>query len=54
VAEVVWQAYHSDKLHWYVPPELVEMDKAGTLDPEAMREQLATQSLFGNPDSEAP
>ncbi len=48
VAEVVWQAYHSDKLHWYVPPELVEMDKAGTLDPEAMREQLASSSLFGD------
>ena len=53
VAEVVWQAYHSDKLHWYVPPELVEMDKAGTLDPEAMREQLATTSLFGNQDLDA-
>ena len=22
VAQVVWQAYHSDKLHWYVPPEI--------------------------------
>ena len=24
VAEVVWQAYHGDKLHWYVPAELAD------------------------------
>jgi NAD(P)-dependent dehydrogenase (short-subunit alcohol dehydrogenase family) len=22
VAKVVWEAYNSDKLHWYVPPEI--------------------------------
>lgn len=48
VAQTVWKAYGSDVLHWYVPPELVEMDRAGTMDPEAMREQLAASSLFGN------
>jgi NAD(P)-dependent dehydrogenase (short-subunit alcohol dehydrogenase family) len=48
VAETVWKAYHSDILHWYVPPELVEMDRSGTLAPEAMREQLASSSLFGD------
>ena len=47
VAQTVWKAYGSDVLHWYVPPELVEMDRAGTMDPEAMREQLAANSLFG-------
>lgn len=52
VAEAVWQAYGSDTLHWYVPPELVEMDRAGTMDPEAMREQLASNSLFGNTSAE--
>lgn len=41
VAKVVWEAYHSEKLHWYVPPELVELDKAATLTPEAVREQFA-------------
>ena len=46
VAMVVWQAYHSDKLHWYVPPELVELDKAATLAPEATRDQMAAGSLF--------
>lgn len=40
VAKVVWEAYHSDKLHWYVPPELVELDKAATLTPEAVRDQF--------------
>lgn len=46
VAKVVWEAYHSDKLHWYVPPELVELDKAATLAPEATRDQMAAGSLF--------
>jgi hypothetical protein len=26
VAKVVWEAYHSNKLHWYVPPEIYELD----------------------------
>lgn len=42
VAKTVWEAYGSDKLHWYVPPELVELDKAAGNTPEAVREQLAT------------
>jgi NAD(P)-dependent dehydrogenase (short-subunit alcohol dehydrogenase family) len=46
VAKVVWEAYHADKLHWYVPPELVELDKAATLDPEGVRDQMAAGSLF--------
>ena len=46
IAKVVWEAYHSDKLHWYVPPELVELDKAGTLNPEKTRDGMADGSLF--------
>jgi NAD(P)-dependent dehydrogenase (short-subunit alcohol dehydrogenase family) len=46
VAKVVWEAYHSDKLHWYVPPEIVELDKAATLTPEATRDSMASGSLF--------
>jgi NAD(P)-dependent dehydrogenase (short-subunit alcohol dehydrogenase family) len=46
VAKVVWEAYHSDKLHWYVPPEIVELDKAATLTPEATRDNMANGSLF--------
>jgi NAD(P)-dependent dehydrogenase (short-subunit alcohol dehydrogenase family) len=46
VAQVVWEAYHADTLHWYVPPEIAELDKAATLNPEATRDQLAQGSLF--------
>lgn len=42
VAKVVWEAYSSDQLHWYVPPELVELDKAAGNTPELVREQIAT------------
>ena len=45
VAKVVWEAYHSDRLHWYVPPEIYEMDKAATLEPEATRERMAQGTL---------
>jgi NAD(P)-dependent dehydrogenase (short-subunit alcohol dehydrogenase family) len=38
VADCVWEAYHSDKLHWYVPPELVEIDKAKAQAPETLRD----------------
>ncbi len=50
VAKVVWDAYHADTLHWYVPPELVELDKAATLAPEATRDQMAQGGLFNNAD----
>ena len=43
VAECVWNAYHGDKLHWYVPPELVERDRAKMDSPEAMRDELIAQ-----------
>lgn len=49
VAKVVWEAYHADKLHWYVPPELAELDKAATLTPEAVRDQMAQGGLFNAP-----
>lgn len=46
VAKVVWEAYHADTLHWYVPPELIELDKMATLAPEATRDQMAAGGLF--------
>ncbi|WP_374468420.1 SDR family oxidoreductase [Phenylobacterium sp.] len=46
VAEVVWQAYQSDRLHWYVPEEIAELDKAATLAPEATRDQMAQSPMF--------
>jgi NAD(P)-dependent dehydrogenase (short-subunit alcohol dehydrogenase family) len=51
VAEVVWQAYHSDKLHWYVPPELIELDKAATLTPEVVRDQFIASGPFAGIDA---
>lgn len=50
VAEVVWEAYHSERLHWYVPEEIAELDRMATLAPEATRDQMAQQSLFGKRD----
>jgi NAD(P)-dependent dehydrogenase (short-subunit alcohol dehydrogenase family) len=44
VAEAAWSAYASDKLHWYVPPDIFELDKAATLSPEATREQIAAMT----------
>jgi NAD(P)-dependent dehydrogenase (short-subunit alcohol dehydrogenase family) len=46
VAKVVWEAYHSNKLHWYVPPEIYELDKAATLAPEQTRDNMANGTLF--------
>lgn len=40
VATCVWEAYQSDKLHWYVPPELVERDRAKSENPEQLRDEL--------------
>ena len=41
VADAVWAAYHSDKIHWYVPEELRDHDIAATLNPEAVRDAMA-------------
>jgi NAD(P)-dependent dehydrogenase (short-subunit alcohol dehydrogenase family) len=40
VAKVVWEAYHTDKIHWYVPPELAQFDAAATAAPEQVRDQM--------------
>ncbi len=41
VAKVVWEAYHSEKLHWYVPDEIGDLDKAAGNTPELVREQIS-------------
>jgi NAD(P)-dependent dehydrogenase (short-subunit alcohol dehydrogenase family) len=48
VAKAVWASYHDTsadggKLHWYVPPELFDLDKAATLAPEALRERMKAE-----------
>ncbi len=41
VAEAVWAAYHTDKIHWYVPPELHDFDTQATAAPETVRDAMA-------------
>jgi NAD(P)-dependent dehydrogenase (short-subunit alcohol dehydrogenase family) len=45
VAQSVWNAYHSDKLHWYVPPRLSSIDKLKGLSPELARKQIMKMIL---------
>jgi NAD(P)-dependent dehydrogenase (short-subunit alcohol dehydrogenase family) len=47
VAQAVWDAYHTDKIHWYVPMELEEFDRNATMNPEAIRDGMARGELFG-------
>lgn len=46
VAACVWEAYHSDRIHWYVPPEVADRDLAKATEPERLRDESITQ-LFG-------
>ncbi|NKB99328.1 MAG: SDR family oxidoreductase [Pseudomonadales bacterium] len=39
IAETVWQAYHSDQIHWYVPKEVGDIDKLVGLDFAAARQE---------------
>ena len=52
VAETVWEAYHSDRLHWYVPRELVALDHMATLHPEQTRDEMAEGRLFATIDAQ--
>ena len=46
VAEAVWSAYHTDKIHWYVPTELEAYDLVVTQHPEMVRDQMAQSGMF--------
>ncbi len=39
VAQTVWDAYHSEKLHWYIPAELQAFDIEVATNPERVREE---------------
>lgn len=39
VADTVWQAYASDRLHWYIPENLREFHRQVVDDPEKVREE---------------
>lgn len=49
VADCAWAAYHSDKLHWYVPPQIRRIDVMKALAPNFMRNQIKKRvlGLFG-------
>ncbi len=51
VAEAVWSAYATDKIHWYVPPELHDFDTQATAAPELLRDAMAASGgvLAGAP-----
>lgn len=43
VAKAVWSSYHDkpERLHWFVPKEIGDLDKASALDPEGTRDSIA-------------
>ncbi|MBI1262641.1 MAG: SDR family oxidoreductase [Rhizobiales bacterium] len=41
VAKAVFEAYGSNQLHWFVPPEIGDLDKAAGNDPEGTRDLVA-------------
>jgi hypothetical protein len=45
VAECAWSAYHSDKLHWYVPSDIRNIDIIKALAPNFMRKQITKRVL---------
>jgi NAD(P)-dependent dehydrogenase (short-subunit alcohol dehydrogenase family) len=46
VAHAVRAAYETDKIHWYVPEELAEMDRDATAAPEAERDKWIAMATF--------
>jgi NAD(P)-dependent dehydrogenase (short-subunit alcohol dehydrogenase family) len=48
VAKAVWASYHDEpeRLHWFVPQEIGDLDKASALDPEGTRAKLASESTI--------
>lgn len=53
VARAVWSSYHDEpeRLHWFVPAEIGDLDRASALDPEGTRAKIAAQAAFtGNAD----
>jgi NAD(P)-dependent dehydrogenase (short-subunit alcohol dehydrogenase family) len=46
VAKAVWGAYHTDKIHWYVPTELEAYDVMVTQHPEQIRDGMLAMGGF--------
>ena len=50
VADAVWRCYQGDsRMHWYVPDEIEDIDKAKAVSPEVMRdERIAASGAVGS------
>jgi NAD(P)-dependent dehydrogenase (short-subunit alcohol dehydrogenase family) len=48
VAACVWEAYGSERLHWYVPEELEQVDRAKAAGAEPLRDHFRKTVLEGN------
>jgi len=55
VSKAVWAAYHDNakRLHWFVPEELTDLDKASALDPEGTRDGIAAGGPLAAANSDA-
>ncbi|MGD0145002.1 MAG: SDR family oxidoreductase [Rhizomicrobium sp.] len=52
IAETVWRAYSSDKLHWYVPADIAWIDRIKGFAPSFIRNQIRkriVEGLFAKP-----
>ena len=48
IAKTVWNAYNSDKIHWYVPKELEDLEEDVAKNPLYAREILKTSGPLSN------
>ncbi|MBW2275633.1 MAG: SDR family oxidoreductase [Deltaproteobacteria bacterium] len=48
VAELVWEAYGSDRVHWYIPAEMEQVDRARGGGVEPLRDQFKKTVLGGS------
>jgi NAD(P)-dependent dehydrogenase (short-subunit alcohol dehydrogenase family) len=47
IADAVWKAYSSDKLHWYVPEDVAWIDRIKGFAPNFIRKQLTKRMQSG-------
>lgn len=45
VAEIVWAAYHGDKIHWYVPSDIGWIDRMKAISPKMVRDRILKQIM---------
>ena len=40
IAKTVWESYHSNNIHWYVPKELEDLERDVAINPIEARDKL--------------